>query len=43
MLAAEEHLGRWVDRNRAYAPVIAAACGRTGMVHDIRASKQIAG
>ena len=42
MLAAEEHLGRWAERNRAYAPVIAAACDRTGMVHDLSTSVQIA-
>lgn len=42
MLAAEDHLGRWVQRNRAYAQVIAAACDRAGMVHDLSASHQIA-
>jgi hypothetical protein len=42
MLAAEEHLGRWVERNRAYAPLIAEACDRAGMVHDLPASLQIA-
>src|SRR5437660_1027249 len=42
MLAAEEHLGRWVERNRAHALVIAEACCRAGMVHDLPASQQIA-
>ena len=42
MLAAEEHLSRWVERNRVYAPVIAEACDRVGMVRDLPAPLQIA-
>jgi hypothetical protein len=42
MLAAEEHLSRWVERNRVYAPVIAGARDRAGMVHNRPASRQIA-
>jgi hypothetical protein len=36
MLAGEEHLGRWVERNREYALVIAEACDRAGMLHAPR-------
>jgi hypothetical protein len=42
MLAAEEHLGRWAERNRAFGPVIASACDRVHMMHDLVASVQIA-
>ena len=42
MLAAEEHLSRWVERNRAYAPVIAERAIRAGIVHNLPASLQIA-
>ena len=42
MLPAEEHLGRWVERNCASSPLIAEACDRAGMVHDLSASQQIA-
>ena len=42
MLAAEEHLGRWAERNRAFGPVIADACDRVRMMHDLGASVQIA-
>jgi hypothetical protein len=42
MLAAEEHLGRLAERNRAFGPMIADACDRVRMMHDLRASVQIA-
>jgi hypothetical protein len=42
MLAAEEPLGRWAERNRTFGPVIAEACDHVRMVHDLGASVQIA-
>jgi hypothetical protein len=42
MLAAEEQFARRVEPNRTYAPVIAEACDRAGMVHDLPASLPIA-
>jgi hypothetical protein len=42
MLAAEEHLGRWVDRNRTMGTEIENACDTAGMTHDYDASMQIA-
>ncbi len=42
MLAAEEHLERWAERNRKFGTMIGEACDRARMVHDLEASVQIA-
>jgi hypothetical protein len=41
MLAAEEHLGRWAERNRTFGSVIGESCDSVRMMHDLRASLQI--
>lgn len=42
MLAAEEHLDRWTQRNLSVGSEIAETCGRTGMMHDLPTSLRIA-
>ena len=42
MLAAEEHLGHWAQRNLSFGAVIAEACDRKGIMHDRPASVRIA-
>ena len=42
MLAAEEHLASWAERNVRYGGQISEACGRTGIAADLSASIQIA-
>lgn len=42
ILAAEEHLGRWAERNRDLAAALEEACDRVRMTHDLNASRQVA-
>ena len=42
MLAAEEHLARWVERNRDHGAEIARECDRARVAHDLNASMQVA-
>jgi hypothetical protein len=42
MLAAEEHLGRWTERNRTFGLMIGKACDDARIMHDLGASLQIA-
>jgi len=42
LLAAEEHLARWVKRNRSYSAVIQSRCAVTNIAADASAATQIA-
>jgi 5-methylcytosine-specific restriction endonuclease McrA len=42
MLAAEDHLARWAERNRRYGDAIGSEYGRVNFIHDLAASTQIA-
>ena len=42
MLAAEEHLARWVERNSDHGEEIARECDRARVAHDLNASMQVA-
>jgi 5-methylcytosine-specific restriction endonuclease McrA len=42
MLASEDHLVRWLDRNRVLGGVLAAGFDSRGIMHDLAASTQIA-
>ena len=41
-LAAEVHLGHWLDRDRMHADELASRFNRAGVVHDLAASVRIA-
>jgi 5-methylcytosine-specific restriction endonuclease McrA len=41
LLAAEDHLGRWFERNRSFGAQVSEACNRVKMTHDLNASQQI--
>jgi hypothetical protein len=41
LLAAEDHLGRWFERNRSFGAQVSEACNRVKMTHDLNASLQI--
>ena len=42
ILASEDHLGRWAERNRSYGGQIARECDRVRFTSDLGASVQIA-
>ena len=42
MLASEEHLARWLERNRTLGNVLAAGFNSRGIIHDVAASTQVA-